>query len=174
MSDVNTYGLLLRIENLHGSQYLVAEIVRREGEHDAPRNCSDGLFSESGRPKHLEKFSLSGLAMRGFVSDSRDAALIGYEPCYYNVYSVDERNARRMLATLAHINRRITKDAAYSAVDCFAAFCAALRLSFVVECHDDHKRSSYDDNQWHWQSIGAGRNRYRDLIAGMVAAKVAA
>lgn len=164
----NTYGLLLRTEIKHGSEYLIAELVKREGEYPAPRNCSDGLFSEDGRPKYLEPLHLCNLRMQGFLSTYEPFDFLGFEPGYYNVYSINEHSAKRMARTLKLVNDRIRKDCAYSAVDCFVALCSALRLSFVVECRDATQRSSYDDNQWHWMSIAEGRNRYRQMIEQLV------
>jgi hypothetical protein len=170
---MNTYGLLLRTNNRHGSEYLIAELVRREGEHDAPRNCSDGLFTEEGRPKHLESLRLQDLRMQGFLQTCSPHELIGFEPAFYDVYSVDERDAKRMARTLKLINDRIRKDCAHNAVDCFVALCSALRLSFVVECRDENQRSSYDDNKWYWMSIAEGRNRYRHMIEQLVKQRAA-
>lgn len=164
----NSYGLLLRTEHLHGNPYLIAEIVKREGEHHAPRNVSDGLWVEAGRPKHLDRLALGGLQMRGFVSDSQSPALIGWEPGYYNVYHVGQGEAEKMARTLALITKRARADAAYNAVDALASLCAALRLSFIVECKEDRARSSYDENRWHWMTVGEGRNRYRQLIDALI------
>lgn len=71
-----------------------------------------------------------------------------------------------MVKTLDRIGARLKKDAAQEPADVLASVCAALKLSFVVErVGEGPGRSSYDDNQWHWMSIGEGRNRYRRLIA---------
>lgn len=170
----NTYGLLLRRSNLYGSEYLVAELVRREGDHHAPRNCSDGSFSEGERPKHFSRYQLGNLQMQGFISTSTPIELIGFEPAYYDVHAIRKRDAHRMAHTLQAINNQITKDSAYNAVDCFTSLCKALRLSFVVERKGADRGSSYDNNQWNWMTVGEGRNRYRQLVAEMVAEKVAA
>jgi hypothetical protein len=165
---MNAYGLLLRRENSYGSDYLVAEIVRREDNHHAPRNCSDGLCPEWDRPKHLARFYLDGLKMRGFVSEYNHHEFLGYEPAYYGVYSIRERDARRMVATLKAINDRIEKDAAHGPVDCIMSVCAALRLSFMVERVGMDRGSSYDNNEWRWMTLGEGRNRYRQMVDELV------
>jgi hypothetical protein len=170
----NKYGLLLRRSNLYGTEYLVAELVRREGDHHAPRNCSDGVFSEYGRPKHLARYSLDSLQMKGFIGTSTPNELIGFEPAYYDVHVIRKQAAHRMAHTLQAINNQITKDSAYNAVDCFTSMCKALRLSFVVERKGADFGSSYDNNQWRWMTVGEGRNRYRHLIEEMVAETVAA
>jgi hypothetical protein len=169
---MNAYGLLLRRENSYGSEYLVAEIVRREDNHHAPRNCSDGLCSEFDRPKHLARYFLEGLKMRGFVNESGNEKFIGYEPAYWNVFKVRERDARRMVATLKAINDRIEKDAAHGPVDCLMSLCAALRLSFMVERVGRDGGSSYDNNEWRWMTLGEGRNRYRQMVDEIVSTTV--
>jgi hypothetical protein len=128
---------------------------------------------EDGRPKHLESLRLQDLRMQGFLQTCSPHELIGFEPAFYDVYSVDERDAKRMARTLKLINDRIRKDCAHNAVDCFVALCSALRLSFVVECRDENQRSSYDDNKWYWMSIAEGRNRYRHMIEQLVKQRAA-
>jgi hypothetical protein len=164
----NTYGLLLRRENVHGAEYLVAELVRREDNHHAPRNCSDGIFTEIGRPKHLIPLQLDRLKMRGFVSSGPNPDLIGYEPGYYDVHHIGQRDSYRMNKTLKKINQHADKAAVINAVDMFQALCSALKLDFVVERVGKNEASSYDDNEWHWMSIGEGRNRYRQMMKEMI------
>lgn len=164
----NTYGLLLRRYTEHGWECLTAELVRREGDHHAPRNVSEGWIEDSNRPKHLQGFALAGLALDGHISNvSRDTFVLG-SPAFKNVYLVDERDARRMVKTLKRVNAKLAADAAYSPEDKLISLCSALKLSFVVECRETNQRSSYDDNRWNWMTIGEGRNRYRALIAEMV------
>ncbi len=170
----NTYGLLLRRYCEHGFECLTASVVRREGEHHAPRNVSDSWSDDSERPKHLIGLALEGLALDGHLSNvSRDTFVLG-PPVFKGVHLVDEREARRMVKTLKRVNAKIEADAAYSPEDKLVSLCNALKLSFVVECRDTNQRSSYDDNRWNWMTIGQGRNRYRSLIAEMVGQKEAA
>lgn len=162
---VNTYGVLLRKETRYGYEYIIAEIVKREGNHHAPRNCSDGyLCGDTDRPKHLQNLQLNGLRMQGSVCDIESRPFGGYEAEYRDVFSVHLPDAERMVRTLKLITARVQKDAAYTAPDYFASFCAALRLSFVVVMHGEPRGSSYDNADWRWLTIGEGRNRYRDMI----------
>lgn len=160
----NTYGLLLRRYTEHGYQCLSAQLMRREGDHHAPRNISDE-WSMLERPKHLEGLALEGLGMEGFVGSGN--SFIGYEPTFKQVNSITQRKACRMLKTLKKINARIAADASQTPEDVFASLCRSLRLSFVVESRDRYGSSSYDDNSWQWMTVGEGRNRYRHLIAEM-------
>jgi hypothetical protein len=170
----NTYGLLLRRYHEHGFECLTASLVRREGDHHAPRNVSDSWGDDNQRPKHLEGFALEGLALDGHISSvSRDTFVLG-PPSFKGVHLVDERDARRMVKTLKRVNAKLAADAAYSPEDMLVSLCNALKLSFVVECRDTNQRSSYDDNRWNWMTIGQGRNRYRAIIAEMVGQKEAA
>jgi hypothetical protein len=169
----NTYGLLLRRYYEHGFECLTASVVRREGDHHAPRNVWDGWIEDSGRPKHLQGLALDGLALDGHLSSvSRDTFVLG-PPSFKGVHRVDEHDARRMVKTLKRINAKLAADAAYSPEDKLVSLCSALKLSFVVECREANQRSSYDDNRWNWMTIGQGRNRYRELIAEMVGQKEA-
>jgi hypothetical protein len=169
----NTYGLLLRRYYEHGFECLTASVVRREGDHHAPRNVSDSWIDDSERPKHLIGLALEGLALDGHLSSvSRDTFVLG-PPSFKGVHHIDERDARRMVKTLKRVNAKLNADAAYTPEDMLVSLCNALKLSFMVECRDANQRSSYDDNRWNWMSIGQGRNRYRELIAEMVGQKEA-
>src|ERR1700690_1029933 len=93
-----TYGLLLRreVSKYLGNVALIAEVVKREGDHHAPRNCGQGWPWESGH-------YLDGLTMRGFVADSEPFNFIGFDPEYVNVFTVDEHKAKRMATTLHRV-----------------------------------------------------------------------
>lgn len=163
----NTYGLLLRRYHEHGFDCLTASLVRREGDHHAPRNVSDG-WSMLERPKHLVGFALEGLCLDGHISSVNSKDFVCGAPTFKWLGAVDEHDARRMVRTLKKVNDRISKDSAYQPEDKLVSLCHALKLSFVVECRDENQRSSYDDNRWRWMTIGEGRNRYRQMIAEMV------
>lgn len=166
----NTYGLLLRRYNEHGFDCLTASLVRREGDHHAPRNISDD-WAMLERPKHLEGLALEGLALDGFISSTDKTSFVSDKPVFKGVTQVDERRARRMVKTLKRVNDRIHKDTAYNPPDVLVSMCAALKLSFVVESRDRYGASSYDDNSWRWMTIGEGRNRYRHMIQEMTGEK---
>jgi len=163
----NTYGLLLRRYHEHGFDCLTASLVRREGEHHAPRNVSDSWLSDSERPKHLVGLALEGLALDGHISSVCKSTFVLGPPVFKGVHHVDERDARRMVKTLKRVNAKLESDSAYTPEDRLHSLCTALKLSFVVECRDKDVASSYDNNRWNWMSIGQGRNRYRDLIREM-------
>jgi hypothetical protein len=167
--DTNVYGLLLQHTTKFGTRYLTASVVRRKNDASHPLNCSDNAFSED-RPEFMQKFQLDGLQMRGFISTGMDKQFIGWEPNYYDVYSIHPRDAKRMVTTFKAIEARVSKDAAYhDPIDSFMSLCAALKLEFVVECKDKHPASgSYADSTWRWMSIAEGRNRYRQMIADML------
>lgn len=163
-TQVKQYGLLLRRQNQHGTDYVVAEIVTRENDH--PRGCSsDGEHSwHDDTPKHLNGTQLDGLCMHGFVSDFNECDYIGYQPEYRGVYAVDMRKAERMAKTLKRVNARIEKDKAREPGDVMEAFAKALKLSFVATRQGPQKGSSFADNQWNFMSVAEGRNEFRHLI----------
>jgi hypothetical protein len=155
---MNTYGLLIRRENRYGTEYISAQLVKREDGHDAPR----GVLSEYDRPKHLEGLHLENLGIEGFILD--DGHLCGFQPGYRSVHHAYEHDVVAMAKTLKLINAKLRKDAAEEPGDILASFAAALKLSFVVEMRS---RDSYYNsaNQWRWMSIAEGRNRFRQLVA---------
>jgi len=161
----NTYGLILRRYMEHGFDCLTADLVRREGDHHAPRNISDD-WSMLQRPKHLVGLALEGLCLDGFVSSSDRSSFVCERPIF-KLRDVDQVKAERMLKTLKRINKKIDADSSYNPEDKLVSLCHALKLSFVVESRDRYGASSYDDNSWRWMTIGEGRNRYRQLIAEM-------
>jgi len=173
-STNNTFGLMLRKVNRYGTDYVIAELVRREDDHHAPRNASDMFNWE--RPKHLQGCQLENLVMEGFLTDPSQygSRFIGYEPRYRNVYSADLVASERMAKTLRKIYNRARKDEAQTPEHWFMALCSTLRLSFVVECASEYPASSYDDNKWNWMSVNRGRNRYLQLIDEVTKAAAAA
>lgn len=162
----NTYGLILRRYQEHGYECLTAELIRREGDHHAPRNISDD-WSMLERPKHLVGLALEGLCLDGFVNSTDRHSFVCGGVMFKGVHQVDENRARRMLKTLKKVNTKISADSSYTPEDQLVSLCHALRLSFVVESRDRYGASSYDDNSWRWMTIGEGRNRYRQLIVEM-------
>jgi hypothetical protein len=170
MTTPNTYGLLLETVNRYGSTYVMARMVLREDGCAYPMNCSyDGESSAWGRaPGHMEGHQLFGLCMDGFISDTQFDHL-GYEAVYRDIHTADLVKMRRMTKTLSKVVARVHRDKATEAGDYLVAFCKALKLDFVVEMEGTDKGSSYAANQWHWMSIEAGRNRYRQKISEAVA-----
>lgn len=168
MSDTTTkvkeYGLLLQRENRHGTDYVVARIVRRDGE--SPIGCStDGEREWDGEvPKHLRGTHLDGLCMHGFVSDFGDCDYIGFEPEYRDVYAVDLRKAQAMAKTIKRVVAQQERDKAREPGDVLASFAKALKLGFVAKRRGPNKGSSYSDNEWNFMSIAEGRNEFRHLI----------
>lgn len=160
-----TFGLLIRQHNRHGSEYLVAELVMRN-EEGKIRNPSD--WFNYTRPKHMHDMKLEGLRMEGFVTEYGEPEFIGFKPRYKDLYSVELSEARRMVKTLSKIEAHAIKTSARECGDWFTSLCAALKLTFVVEYKNEHPSSSYDDNQFYWMTVSEGRNRYRQLANEMV------
>lgn len=172
MKPDDQYGLMIDRVNQHGTEYVEVHVVRRrEEDGDRPLGCSgDGeMYLGYGCPKHLLGLVVDGLGMYGFVSDSGDAAFIGYGVEFRNVHSIDERKLGRMLKALKRVNARIEKDDAREPGDKFVAFAKALKLSFAVVRIGERRR----DPDWRFMSIVEGRNCYRQMIDGAVAEVIA-
>jgi hypothetical protein len=166
------YGLLIDRINQHGTEYVTVHVVRRRAEDgDVPLGCSgDGeTYLGYGCPKHLLGLVVDGLGMYGFVSDSGDAAYIGYDVEFRNVYASDERKLGRMLKAIKRVNARIEKDEARDPGDKFMAFASALKLSFAVHRVGERRSSP----EWRFMSVAEGRNCYRQMIENAVAEVVA-
>ena len=166
----NEYGLMIERTSNYGTDYVEVHVVRREPGRDIPLGCSgDGEDFYGGQtPKHLVGLALDGLGMYGFISDSGDAAFIGTDVEYRNVYAMSERKLRRMVKAIARVNSRMQKDEARDPGDRFMSFAAALKLSFAV--HRIGPRRS--DPDWRFMSISEGRNYYRSLIEAATTEKL--
>jgi len=167
MTPDDQYGLLINRINQHGTEYVTVHVVRRrEADGDVPLGCSgDGeTIKGYGCPAHLLGLSLDGLGMYGFVSDS-DAAFIGHDVEFRNVYASSEHKLARMLKAIKRVNARIEKDEARDPGDKFMAFAKALKLSFAVTLIGERRR----DPDWRFMSIAEGRNCYRQMIDGACA-----
>lgn len=163
--EKTTYGLLLATVNQYGTDYIKCRVVKREGNHHAPRNCSR-WSSYDDAPYY------DGLTISGFVSDNHSTYL-DHGPRYENVYSVEERDAAEMLKVLRKINKRIQADQSFHPVYVFASLCNALKLSFCVEQVGVSNSSTYDECQWKWMSCFAGGLRYQQMIEELRAKKAA-
>jgi hypothetical protein len=164
------YGLLIERSNHYGTNYVEVRVVRRRDEDgDVPLGCSgDGeMIKGYGCPDHLLGLALDGLGMYGFVSDSGDAAFIGDNVEFRNVYASTETKLARMLKAIKRVNARIEKDDAREPGDKFMAFAKALKLSFAV--HQIGERRTNVTPEWRFMSIAEGRNYYRQMIESAVA-----
>jgi hypothetical protein len=167
------YGLLIERNSDHGTERIIARLVRREDNQDHPLGCNSrgesDIWSASSKPYHWSR-QYDGLGMFGFVSDiSNEFRYIGFEPEYRDAYAIDLRTATRMVKTLTVVQRAIAKAAAYEPCDQFAAMANGLRLDFVVEKKGNRLGSSYSDHEWRFMTIPEGRNRFRQLIAEAIA-----
>jgi hypothetical protein len=162
------FGLILERHNHYGTEYVVARLISREGDH--PKGCSsDGERSWDGDvPKHLRDMQLDGLSLHGFITES-DCAYIGFEPEYRDVYSVNLPKAERMAKTLRRVIKRQRQDQAREPGDVMMSLANALKLSFAVKRIGKLQARDYADNDWNFMSIAEGRNAFRQMIDEAIA-----
>jgi len=174
MVDKREYGLMIRSENKHGTEYVSVKVMVREGDNEYPRNPdSDGEQSSyGGAPAHMDGYYLDGLGWSGFVSVWRGdpSNYIGYQVDYTDVYSIDARKVEKMAKTFRRVSRQFAKDQPTEPGDVFLSLAAALRLSFAVwQVDPSPGRSFYSDNKWRWATIPEGRDHLRRSIAAAIA-----
>jgi len=149
-------GVMLSVENRHGTDYIVVRVMRREDEARHPLNISFGMFQEYG--------DYADLILDGFVTD-RDHKFIANKPCFYDVTSVEIDRAKKMAAVLTKIQKQMIKDSAGEPGDVFASFCKAIGAKWAVVQRDERRGGSLADHQWSWMSVTEGRNYLRRMIA---------
>lgn len=165
MEEKITYGLLLSANTRYNSNYLVARLVKREGDHHAPRNCTRSSCYDD-RPHY------DGLSLTGFVTE-RNGDFLQHDPRYENVYSIEENDAIQMAKVLRKINKRIRDDNSHEPQLVFMSLCKALKLSFCVEQIGDSNSSSYDSCRWKWMSVFEGCIRWGKMIEELRARQAA-
>jgi len=159
-----TYGLMIGTDTRHGSAYVTAKVLVREDDSPSPINPRDIESDIWGAPKHMDGLSLDGLGLWGFWSDIGSQDFISFNYALYrDVVQMEERQIKAMAKTITKVNMRIEKDAAREPGDVLFAFCAALKLDWVVE-RTSGDRCTYSDNEWHWMTPAEGRNRIRSII----------
>lgn len=156
---VKTVGILIERRQRYGTEYVIAKAMLREDGASHPINATGSGFSR-------ERQELDGLAISGHVYQYRDdpPELIGADPEYRDLHSIDRRRAEIMAKCLKRIEARIAKDDSREYGDVLLSFARAIGASWIVECADDTGRTSYCDNAWRFMSLTEGRNRYRDMI----------
>jgi hypothetical protein len=165
--ETRQFGLLIRSVCRHGTRYVEASIAMRKQEQHAPLGCGDFRWEW---PEHLAEFELNGLGIYGFVSndlrDERDGLLryIGDGVEYRDVSSIEVTTAVRMAKTLRRVGARLSKDRAYEPGDRLRGLAKALRLEFVCEDRGGDRFPRGSNLRWLYLDVGAGRNRFREMI----------
>lgn len=156
MRDENlSYGFLIERISRYGNDYVVARFISREDSKDYPRGCDHPL---------------DGFTLEGHVYRYRDepAHLLGFEPNYRDIYSIDRRKAERMAACLKKIEGQIAKDASRSPGEIYMSAVRAFKLSFAVSRRDKNVMSSYSDNEWNWWTVQDGKGYLESLVQEML------
>jgi hypothetical protein len=160
------YGLLISRNLKYGTDYVIAQLVRRDDDGEQPLGCDSNGESSWDKcvPRRMHGLQLDGLCMHGFVSDFSDASYIGFQPEYRDVFCLDMPKARRSHKTLKRVYQQIERDKATEAGDVFASFAKALGLSFVVRKCNGQPDSSWDNMRWQFMDVANGRNAFRAEI----------
>jgi hypothetical protein len=167
METKRHYGLLLSDHIAHGTQYVTASVIVREGDCEHPINPrSEGEDSIWDAPAHADNLALSGFGIHGFISDGKEPGYL-WEIDFRNVYSVDARLVERMRRTFAKLARQQAKEPCREIGDCFMMLCRALKLEFTVWCAAPNQGSGnfgYSADRWAWSTVTDGRDHFRAMV----------
>lgn len=154
------------------------QVVMKDDDGDWPVNVNDTRTAEWDKrcPKRLRGMNLDGLGMLGhvFVSRDRGNELIGYEPDYRNVYSIDLRKVSAMHKTLKALERaketwRKANGYGISPAQMMAIFARFVGAKWVVFTDNvDHPQRGtfYKDNcPWNFMPVALGIDKYAEEVA---------
>ena len=146
-----TYGLLIERQSRHGSEQVHAKLMARREGQDHPINVIDAPLAELGMYGHA------------YAYDGQ-AKLIGWEPEYRDVFAIDQVRAAGMAKMLKRLAAAFAKDGvSEDPSDGLMSMAKLFKLTFIVE-RAGPARSAFQESQWTWRDIPAGRDRYRVLV----------
>lgn len=174
---VVNFVLLLERANEYGTARIKVSLCRTDAGIDAsnsaPLGCN-GIY-QSELPKSLQGCHVNGISMHGHTYESSDGdkSYIGFEPQFYNAYSIDLADAKRMVRTLTRFTKVIKThkakcDHELSAAKCFLLLAKFFKVSSVI-VWDRLEDSSVpnmmtDKTDWNHVSVDDGFLKYHDWI----------
>lgn len=159
-------GILISTEIKYGTEYLKVRLVEREPGAASPVNASHGRITRGAPlPEKLDRLYTDDLGIEAFASEHGDFALLGTEPVYRALSSLDLHDVEKMAKTLKAVTASIrkAKDAAYAAglkwspVADVIAFANAVGASFVA-VPESTAYGSYPNTAWEFRPIEDATN----------------
>jgi hypothetical protein len=149
---------------------VAVRVVRRSDDGKSIQNLGRSFWDERLAKRHQGR-DYDDLVMLGHVYEgSGGRELIGFEPEYRNVFSVDLRDAKRFLKTLSALQRDVDKwrkanGGEMSHVNMMGVFARFVSAQFVV-LFDNTKRGvgSYSQHEWQFFSVEQGLRVYESQI----------
>lgn len=166
-AKLRTYGLRITSDmRYNGDDSFVVRVLAKNADESYPvnpRSEGEGDFNEDV-PAKAANLIFDGLQVVCYQSESHGPFYGAAE--YKDRYSVNARDASRMVSTFAAINRQMKKDNYPQEIgDYLTSLAQALGLTWYArEADDKRNSSSYCNSEWRFSDVTVARDEARKLF----------